>query len=126
MKITLLEEDKALLEWTTKYLQYKGYNVNGIMVNPVHVNDLSDVCTCSVDNVCADALLLGTRTVTQETIQSLISQEAKGCLLPRIKKGIVGKVFCSEVLQNIQQQGYSVIKKPFKLAEISEWLETCR
>lgn len=125
MRVYLFEEDPSLLELLVLYLKSKGHQVQGFLGGYTCSLYLMEECVCPADTPCAEAVIVNAKIPNQESFQILVDQARKGCKLPRQNKAVMSACFSEAQEQAIRDQGFSVIKKPFRLAAIDAWLATC-
>jgi len=126
MRLFIFEEDPALLDLLMLYLKDKGHQVQGFQEGYKCPLYLLAECSCPAEKPCAEAVIINTKKPNRESIQILLDQEQKGCKLPKLNKAIMSASFTSEQQEYIESQGFSIIKKPYRLAELIEWLGECK
>jgi len=126
MRIYIFEEDPTLLNLLMIYLKNKGHQVQGFLEEYKCPLYLLEECVCPASTPCAEAVVINTRVPNEGSIQILIDQERKGCKLPKSNKAVMSASFTDELKELVESHGFSVIKKPFRLAALTEWLEYCK
>lgn len=126
MRIYIFEEDPALLDLLVLYLENKGHHVQGFLEGYKCPLYLLEECACPAEKPCAEAVIINTRKPNKGSLQILRDQEQKGCKLPKRNKAIMSASFTPELQELIEGHGFSVIKKPFRLAVLNEWLGECK
>lgn len=125
MRIYLFEEDPSLLNMLVLYLRNRGHQVQGFASGYKCPLYLLEECTCPAAKPCADAVVVSTRIPDEESLQILIDQDTKGCKLPKLNKAVMSANFTEAQETLVQDKGFSIVKKPFRLAAIDRWLEGC-
>jgi hypothetical protein len=125
MRIHIFEENPSILNLLVLFLKNKGHQVHGFSDGYKCPLFLLDECICPADKPCAEALIVNIQNPNQENVQILLDQEEKRCKLHKRNKAIMSSDFTPEQEQSIQDQGFTTIKKPFRFAAISNWLDEC-
>ncbi len=125
MRIYVFEEDPSLLKLLTLFLEKNGHQVRGFPSEYSCPLCQSETDVCFAEKPCADAVIVNTRSPDQEKFQLLIEQNKKGCKLPNINKALMSTTFTDIQKKMICDQGFHLIKKPFRLAAITNWIKEC-
>lgn len=123
MRIYVFEEDPSLLNLLSTYLINQGHHVKGFSEGYKCPLYLLEECVCPASKPCAEAVIVNTRMPTKESVQILIDQDRRGCKLPKANKAVMSASFNSDQEEYVKQQGFSMIKKPYRLATITLWLK---
>lgn len=126
MRVYVFEEDPALLDLLMLYLKNKGHQVQGFMEGYKCPLYLLEECICPAEKPCAEAVIVNTREPNEESIQILLDQEQKGCKLNKRNKAVMSTSFTPELQALIEGNGFSIIKKPFRLSALTDWLDECK
>ena len=125
MRVYIFEDDPSILKMLTLYLQNKGHQVQGFLDTYSCPLYELDTCACPPDKPCAEAVLINSRKQHSDNIYFLVKQEKKGCKLTNPNKAVMSTSLTDEQVKKIRESGFSVIKKPFKLIQVEEWLREC-
>lgn len=125
VRVYLFEEDPSVLNLLVLYLTSQGHQVQSFSNGYECPMYLQEECECPASEPCADAVLVNARVPDQESIQILLDQDKRGCKLPKANKAVMSTSFNVEQQEYVEQQGFHVIKKPFRLKAISSWLSEC-
>jgi len=126
MRIFVFEENPDLLRLLTIYLKDKGHEVYGYSGPYTCPLYQKDECTCPLDNPCAEAVIVNSRHPYREKLQILIDQDNRGCKLPKFNKAMTSASFTKKDEKKISDLGFTVIKKPFRLSAVNNWLVECQ
>lgn len=125
MRVFVFEEDPSVLELLVLYLEQTGHHAQGFRAGYTCPLYLLEECVCPADKPCAEAVIVNTKVPTQESLQILIDQDQRKCKLPKANKAVMSAYFNPEREKYFQEQGFTVIKKPFRLSTIATWLNEC-
>lgn len=126
LRIIVYEDDPALSEMLTKVLESKGHDVLSYQ-DPTFCPTYSDLKSeCLHKRPCTDVIISDYNMPNVTGAEFLKIQKALGCKVPFENKAIVtGAVLNQETKDLIESLGCKLIKKPFKLTELLEWIEGC-
>ncbi len=125
MRVYVFDDDPSLLNLLTLYLANKGHQVQGFLHKYSCPLYQLDSCICPVDEPCAEAVIVNTRVANKESLNVLIDQDQKGCKLLRLNKAVMSANVTEAQEGFIRDQGFSVLKKPFRLTTVTSWLDAC-
>jgi DNA-binding response OmpR family regulator len=125
LRVYIIDADASLLKLFSFLLQSKGHQVQDVAGTCNNALIGSGKNTCPSDTLCADAIIVNTSPPVQEYIQQLTGNNHNGCKIPKRNIAIMTTYCTEEQRTALQEIGFSVIKKPFKLLEIDEWLAAC-
>lgn len=125
MRVFIFEQDEALRDLLTRFARSKGHEVHSFADQYSCRAYAEDSCNCPADSRCADAVIINTRVPTLDNIRILLDQVKKGCRLPSPNKAVMSALMTDAHEQAIHGQGFSAIRKPFRLARVNEWLAAC-
>ncbi len=126
LRIFIYEDDPALSEMLTKVLESKGHDVLSYQ-DPTFCPNYSNLeSKCAHSKPCTDVIISDYNMPKVTGVEFLKTQKALGCKVPFENKAIITVAVLSQEAKNlIDSLGCILFKKPFKLAEILEWIEAC-
>jgi len=80
-----------------------------------------EVCPCSSEETCADVILSDVNMPIKKGIDFLEEQIKKGCRCKHF--ALMSGEFSEEDVSKAKSLGIKIFKKPFKLAQIINWLD---
>jgi len=127
MRVLLFEDEPLLRELLTHFLRGRGCEVVAY-AEPLHcpVYDGLETCSCSPGQVCGDAVLTDVEMPRVSGIEMVARQQDGGCGVPPCNVGIMSAGWTAERRKLARELGCRTFDKPFKLAEIEQWLEECK
>lgn len=125
LRVYILDAESSLLKLLSFLLQSKGHQAQDVAGECNNALIGSEKNTCPSDTLCADAIIVNASPPIQEYIQWLTSNSQSFCKIPKRNIAIMTTSCTEEQRTALQEIGVSVIKKPFKLLEVDEWLDAC-
>lgn len=125
LKVLLFEDDLDMVRLLETVIRGQGYEVASFpdpTACPVYRNPK---CTCPADSPCADIVITDFRMPNMDGLEFLKLQERQGCKADIANKAILSAAIPSSYLEEVEKVGCQVIKKPFRVSEITGWLEEC-
>lgn len=124
-RINIFDDDPTNLKLLAEIMTERGYEVltfDRAVTCPVY-SDRAEVCPSL--KPCADIVLTDNQMPLMTGIEMLLQQERRGC-----KVDVRNKAVLTASLDNAEQSvlkglGCAYFKKPFRMAEISAWLDGC-
>ena len=126
LRVMIFDSDPSILSLLHVYLTGEGHQVltyAGPFDCPLTA---LDACACPVDQCCADAILVDVRLPTVKGIEFLVDRARKGCKLVNANKAVMSACLSEAQDRVIRELGFSTLRKPFRLAEVRDWLRTCQ
>ena len=80
-----------------------------------------EICRCSSNETCADIILSDLNMPFEKGIDFLEGQIKKGCKCKHF--ALMSGGFSSEDISRAKSLGVNIFRKPFKLKEITNWLD---
>jgi len=125
LRVYIFDTDLSLHKLLAILLKTKGHQVQELAGPCNNFLIHTENTPCPSDTSCADAIIVSTSPPVHKYIQQLVHQTHNGCKIPKQNIAVLTTSSTEGQRTAIQEMGFSVIKKPFKLSEIEEWLETC-
>ena len=126
LRVIVYEDNPEIAELLSQFLEGKGYDVISFQ-DPTFCPTYSDMKSeCIHTKPCTDVIISDYNMPKVTGVEFLKTQKELGCKVPFENKAIItGAVLNQETKDLIDSLGCKLFKKPFKLAEILAWLETC-
>ena len=126
MVILVIEDDQSLANFLKIALTQKGHNVlifSDPTACPQYLNHES---LCSKETPCADVIISDYMLSNRSGLDFYKIQRKHGCkALDANKALITGAAITNEIKKDMEELGCHFIKKPFKVAEVTEWVDAC-
>jgi DNA-binding NtrC family response regulator len=117
----IFDDMKEIRKILRKLFDKRGYEVF-TFPNPAlcPLSEL-EVCPCSSEEACADVILSDLNMPIKKGTNFLEEQIKKGCRCKHF--GLMSGEFSEEDVSKAKSLGIKIFKKPFKLAQIINWLD---
>lgn len=120
----IYDDDISILGMLKNYISLRGYEVISFsepVICPVYERheDCTEVCPC------ADVIITDFKMPKMSGIELLRQQFRRGCKIDIRNKAVISGYMDDDVKQKIKELGCSSFQKPFKLSELSGWLDEC-
>ena len=126
LRIIVLDMDESIRELITMIAQNKGHEIIALP-EPIICPLYSDLDSCCSQNLaCGDLMIISNRMAKMSGLKLINKQLDGGC-----KGAIQNKLVLSTSIRKrrelsfANELGCKVIMKPFKVSEISEWMDEC-
>lgn len=120
-KIIIIDRDSTILDLLYFFLSMRNYEISIFrkpVFCPVYTNP-GHLCT---QGPCADALVMEYEV---SGFDLLIRQAGQGCRIDKKRKAIISSDLIGDMRQRSSRTGCEFFEKPFRLADISRWLDSC-
>lgn len=125
MKVLVVDDDPSICNLLKILLCAKGHQVDTYL-DPTAIPIIQDrEGNCLRGRHCADAMLVDYFMPHMNGLEFLKLLEERGCGAVKGNRAIITAYGTVELCQELEQLGVKYFKKPFKLPEISQWLEDC-
>lgn len=126
LRVMIFDDEPTVLKMLERFFMKRDYEVLS-KTEPV-VCPLYDRCADTYTQLdpCADIILTDYKMPRMTGIELLQLQARRGCKLDIRNKAIMSAHVDDYVRKVIHEMGCSYFEKPFKLADISNWLEDCK
>ena len=126
LRIIVLDMDKSTRDLITIIAQRKGHEVLAFS-EPVVCPLYSDLeCCCAQDHVCGDLMIIENRMSKMSGLNLIKKQLEGGCKGAAQNKLVLSATARrKEALSFAKELGCFIIMKPFRLEEISKWIDEC-
>jgi DNA-binding response OmpR family regulator len=126
LRIIVLEMDEGIRDLVTIIAQNKGHEVIALP-EPVVCPLYSDLdCCCSQDLACGDLMIISNRMAKMSGLKLIKKQLEGGCKGAAQNKLVLStSARKSREFSFAKELGCKVLMKPFKISEISAWIDEC-
>lgn len=126
MKIIIFEDDESLANLLEQMLTLKGHTVHCFPDPTVCPIFKDHEKKCPKDKPCADVVISDYMMPNMTGISFFKLQRERGCKALDSNKAIVtGSVIDADMKEEIKELGCHYFKKPFRVAEILDWVDEC-
>lgn len=126
MKILVFEDDQSLANLLKVTLVKKGHDVSVFSdptACPVYLNHEA---ICPRETPCADVVISDYKMPNMTGLDFYKLQRCRGCkALDKNKALITGSKITDALKKEIEDLGCHYIKKPFRITEVTEWVDSC-
>ena len=126
LRIIVLDMDESIRDLVTIIAQNKGHEVIALpepIVCPLY-SDLD--CCCSQDLACGDLMIISNRMAKMSGLKLIKKQLEGGCKGATQNKLVLStSIRKSREFAFAKELGCKVLMKPFKISEISAWIDEC-
>jgi CheY-like chemotaxis protein len=122
----IFEDDPSVLHLLEAFFSKRGYEVllHREPINcPLHQKDHSG--SCPNEYPCADVIITDHRMASMSGIELLQKQAQNGCKLTSLNKALITAHLSDNEQKALQKLGSFYLAKPFRIAELSQWLDEC-
>jgi CheY-like chemotaxis protein len=117
----IFDDMKEIRKMLWKLFDNRGYEVFTFPHPALCPLSEQEVCPCSSEETCADVILSDGNMPIKKGINFLEEQIKKGCRCKHF--GLMSGEFSEEDVSRAKSLGIKLFKKPFKLAQIINWLD---
>ena len=117
----IFDDMKEIRKMLWKLFDNRGYEVFTFPHPALCPLSEQEVCPCSSEETCADVILSDGNMPIKKGINFLEEQIKKGCRCKHF--GLMSGEFSEEDVSKAKSLGIKLFKKPFKLAQIINWLD---
>ena len=125
LRIIIFEDDEVLSDLLRKVLQNDGHEVltfSDPTVCPVLQNYKAK---CPQKHPCADVVISDIKMPNMDGIELLNLLKSRGCKALDANKALMSADTSVEQRNAVKELGCHCFTKPFKLTDVTTWLETC-
>jgi DNA-binding response OmpR family regulator len=122
VKIIIFDNDITILDMLKIFLTNHGHEVQVFPEPHICSFNLLDDNQCPSNTACADAVLINRRNPTPVFVEALAGLIENGCKFSLRNRAIMSTSMTDELESQIRDEGLHVIRKPFRLAEVLEWI----
>ena len=121
-RVIIFDDEQYILLMLTKYFSRRGYEVltyNNPTACPIiemHKNG------CDKEYLCADIIITDFKMPVMNGDEFLKILSQRGCKLDVRNKLMISGVIDEKNMHKIEEVGCHLIRKPFTLSELSDWL----
>ena len=124
LRTIVVDSDADIRRLLTAYIGRRGHQVSAL-TEPSFCPIYSEAGgTCGRKHPCADLMVLDQRAPGMPGLQLLRLQRGGRCPMQAENKAIMLTSWCDGEKEEIEAMGCKILKKPFRLAEFSDWIES--
>ena len=123
VKVTIFDNDISTLERLKTLLTNHGHKVRAFPEPHICSFNLLGDNQCPSSTACADAVIVNMKRPTLSVVEALTGLSENGCKIPLCNKAIMSSAITDEEERQIMGEGLHVIRKPFRLTEVLEWVK---
>jgi DNA-binding response OmpR family regulator len=126
LRIIVIDMDESLRTLITIIAQKKGHEVIALS-EPIVCQLYSDLdCCCSQEHACGDLMIISNRMAKMSGLKLIEKQLEGGCKGATQNKLVLStSIRKNREFSYAKELGCTVIMKPFKISEISAWIDEC-
>ena len=117
----LFDDEKEIRKILWLLFDNRGYEVFTFPHPGICPLSAEEICPCSGKEMCSDIILSDLNMPIKKGIDFLEEQIQKGCKCKHF--GLMSGDFSDEDISRAKSLGINLFKKPFKLKEITKWLD---
>jgi CheY-like chemotaxis protein len=124
-RVILCEDEITILDVLDSFFLKREYEVLRFAnptICPIYERHTDN---CNMENPCADILITDNLMPRMTGIELVMKQSQRGCKLDIRNKAIISGNLDNESKKNIAKLGCVLFEKPFKLTELSAWVDEC-
>jgi len=125
LRIFVFDDDPAITRLLQIMLSYKGHHVLTYpdpTACPVYSRASS---TCPHQFPCADIIITDIMMPNLSGLELLRLQSERGCKAIAANKALMSAAINREIEEAVRELGCHFFKKPFRINEVTEWLDAC-
>lgn len=125
LRIFVFDDDPAITRLLQIMFSYKGHHVRTFpdpTACPVYNKT---VCSCPQDFPCADVIITDVMMPHMNGIDMLRLQNERGCKAIAANKALMSASINREIEETARELGCHFFKKPFRINELTAWLDEC-
>lgn len=126
LRVIVFEDDPALANLLKHALHSRGHKVS-IFSDPTLCPVFKDHKTdCTSKTPCADVIISDQMMPNMTGLDFFKLQRERGCMAYDANKAILtGSAMRADLQEEVNALGYTLFKKPFKVAEVLAWVDEC-
>lgn len=126
LRIFIFDLDKSLRDLVAIIARNKGHEVLAFPEPSACPIYSAQDCTCPQNHACGDLMIIDSRMLKMSTIDFIRKQIDSGCKGATQNKLILSTTGSNEEeLQAAEEIGFRLMRKPFKVEDISDWIDEC-
>jgi CheY-like chemotaxis protein len=122
----IFEDDPSVLHLLEAFFSKRGYEVM-LYKEPINCPLYQDDhdSNCPNEYPCSDVVITDHRMPSMTGIELLQKQAQNGCKLTSMNKALITAHLSEKEQKALQKLGSFYLAKPFRIADISQWLDEC-
>ena len=126
LRIFIFDLDKSLRELLSIVVRNKGHEVLAFPEPAACPLYSEQDCECTQEYTCGDLMIIDSKMLRIATIDFIRKQIENGCKGATRNKLILSTTGSSEAeIQAAEELGFKLMKMPFRVKEISDWIDEC-
>lgn len=119
----VIDDDQSLRTALSSILKKRGYEVHA-SAEPFSCPVFLDcACSCPEERACANIIITDVRLPNMSGLEFIENQRRNGCKVQNI--AVMSAVWEDVEFQRFRTLGCKTLTKPFKIDELTKWLEEC-
>ena len=122
-RAVVIEDDVALRKALSAVLKRRGYEVYEFSEPkfcPIYFNQR---CACDGAHACTNIILTDLNMPNIGALEFVERKNLNGCKVENI--AVMSAVWGPEEIETLMRLGCKILEKPFKMSELSAWLQEC-
>ncbi|GBD99705.1 response regulator receiver domain protein [bacterium BMS3Abin07] len=124
-RVIIFDDEEMVLDFMAETLSYMDYEVLTFREPDVCPIYREDAGLCNNKKPCADIIITDMAMHGMRGIEMIQKQAQRECRLGTRNKAVMSGNFSDDDIRMIEELGCRMIQKPFKISELSEWLNEC-
>jgi DNA-binding NtrC family response regulator len=119
----VIDDDKSLRAAISSILKKQGYEVHASREPfscPIY---LDCACQCPTEHACTNIIITDVNLPNMTGLEFVKSQKQHGCKVQNIC--VISAVWNETALKSFEDLGCKIFTKPFKMDELTKWLDEC-
>jgi CheY-like chemotaxis protein len=121
----VIDDNEEVRSIISSIMELRGYEVVSSPEPPVCPVYLDSECECPYEHECMDVLITDQRTPKMTGLDFIENQTRNGCKAIMKNKAVISGNWTKEECEQAKSLGCQIFNKPFRIEEISEWLDEC-
>jgi CheY-like chemotaxis protein len=125
LRAIVIDDNEEIRSVISSIMELWGYEVLSSpepLVCPVY---LDSECPCPYDYACMDVLITDNRMPKMTGLDFIENQTRNGCKAIVRNKAVISGNWAEEELEHAKRLGCQIFNKPFKVEQITKWLDEC-
>ena len=126
LRIFVFDREDSLRELLTIIARNKGHEVFSFAEPAICPLYSDPECSCPLEYTCGDLIIIDNRMLKMPAMELIRKQIEHGCKGSAQNKLVLSTSSTNkEELRLAEELGFKLMKKPFKVKDISDWIDEC-